>query len=103
MESHSVFPFLSLSTSQNISSQLLEYILSLYPSSFARIVDHEVASKRNAQQLSKERLSLDQWRYESLPKIVATRENDQGAAYLEKEELEKLVEWKMWVIFHLRC
>ncbi|PYI03344.1 hypothetical protein BO78DRAFT_409996 [Aspergillus sclerotiicarbonarius CBS 121057] len=45
-------------------------------------------------------LSLDRFRYEDLPGAVAARAKDtsedgSGSGYIEKEELVKLVEWKM--------
>ncbi|OOG01148.1 hypothetical protein ASPCADRAFT_38149 [Aspergillus carbonarius ITEM 5010] len=41
-------------------------------------------------------LSLDRFRYEDLPGLVAARAKDPcGGGYLEKDELVKLVEWKM--------
>lgn len=47
-------------------------------------------------------MSLDGFRYEGLPGVVAARakgKTDDGyeCGYLEKEELVRLVEWKMYV------
>ncbi|XRM41569.1 hypothetical protein ABZX51_004827 [Aspergillus tubingensis] len=40
-------------------------------------------------------LALDGFRYEGLPGMVATRAEKDGNGYLEKDELVKLMEWKM--------
>ncbi|GLB10400.1 hypothetical protein AtubIFM57258_006806 [Aspergillus tubingensis] len=40
-------------------------------------------------------LALDGLRYEGLPGVVATRAEKDGNGYLEKDELVRLMEWKM--------
>lgn len=48
-------------------------------------------------------LALDGFRYEGLPGVVATRAEEgkdgYGNGYLEKDELVRLMEWKMYIPF----
>ena len=82
-------------TAATITAFQFTHLLSLYP------VTVENAYKRNARlkdpkQLS-DALEDDRWRYEELPRVLVARraEKEADRPWLVKEELERLVSWKM--------
>lgn len=38
---------------------------------------------------------LDDYRFVTIPTLLKERRGDKGGAWLEKEEVQKLVEWKL--------
>ncbi|PWY67412.1 hypothetical protein BO83DRAFT_401107 [Aspergillus eucalypticola CBS 122712] len=112
---------------QTITPQTFQHLLSLYPKTVDLLSRRKAAAKikrkpaaaaapKTKQKSSwtatgtrskaeeefitakvNEFLSLDGFRYEGLPGVVATRaeEGKDGYGYLEKDELVKLMEWKM--------
>lgn len=45
---------------------------------------------------------LDHYRFVTVPGLLKERRDAKGGAWLEKEEVQKLVEWKLYVRFHSR-
>ena len=87
-------------TPETITPSQLTHLLSAYP------VTLEKAYKLNTRLKDPKKLSRaledDRWRYDELPRILAARrvggkgdEKSEGAPWLEKGELERLVGWKM--------
>ncbi|ERF71142.1 hypothetical protein EPUS_05971 [Endocarpon pusillum Z07020] len=85
---------------ETITPSQLAYLLSIYP------VTLEKAYKLNTRLKDPKKLSGaledDRWRYDQLPRILAARravgkegEKGEGAPWLEKAELERLVGWKI--------
>jgi len=73
-------------------------ILSLYPSTISKTYKTTPRLK-DAKKLS-HASEDDKWRYDELPRMLARRKGKDGEGvgvgrWLEKEELERLVEWKM--------
>lgn len=109
---------LSLSPS-TVTRPQFQHLLSLYPRTIRAVYTAKLRTKQKPKPNSKpgpgkgaaskaggveaeveELLGLDEWRYEEVPRLLAERrevkgEDEPGAGYLEKEELERLVAWKL--------
>jgi hypothetical protein len=93
-------PYQSLPSPASITASQFTKLLALYPST-VRVVYQQNIRLRDPQKLAKA-LEDDQWRYDELPVIVSARKSsgragkDGGSGpWLEKAELERLVNWKM--------
>lgn len=93
-------PYPSLPSPASIIASQFTNLLALYPST-VRVVYQQNARLRDPQKLAKA-LEDDHWRYDELPVIVSARKSsgrvgkDGGSEpWLEKAELEMLVNWKM--------
>jgi hypothetical protein len=71
-------------------------ILSRYPSTITEISDGKQKRKSSTSDASDTLASLDTWRLDVLPKeMAARREADKTDDCLKKEEVEKLIRWKL--------
>lgn len=59
------------------------------------IDDIKTSVKAYPQYVSKQLEELDPLRYESLPSLLQQRRDSHGPAFLERDEVLKLVEWKL--------
>lgn len=86
-------------SAETITTGQFNHILSLYPSTVEKAYQQNGRlkdSKKNPNKLS-DALDDDRWRYDQLPGVLAARgvDTDGEGQWLEKEELERLVGWKM--------
>ena len=90
-------------SAETITTTQFNHILSLYPFTVEKAYQQNGRlkdSKKNPKKLS-DALDDDTWRYDHLPGVLAARKAGRGAdrdgegPWLEKEELERLVGWKM--------
>ncbi len=83
-------------SSQEITRQTFQKVLSRYSDLIEELSKHEKPSKASA--LAPRLSKLDQWRLNELPSIVQQRKTKPSKeAWLEKDEVEKLIHWKLYV------
>lgn len=71
-------------------------ILSRYPSQIAKVSDSKQERKSTSADPDETLALLDTWRLEDLPKDLAVRRDaDSLDDCLRKEEVEKLIRWKL--------
>ncbi len=86
---------MSLYPSQ-ISLQTFQSILSRYQPLIESLSAAPSKSKTNPKSSPQQALAeLDRYRLVELPDIIKERNVTQGKSYLEKEEVEKLIRWKL--------
>lgn len=85
-------------TPENVTLPLVRRILEIYPSVLEVFYQDKVkGDKKKTDQAQED----DRWRYEVLPIEMKQRDGDAG---LSKNELERLVKWKMYVlILSIHC
>jgi hypothetical protein len=80
----------------DISLDAFNDILSRYPSTITKISDGKQKRKSSTSDADDTLESLDTWRLDVLPKdLAARREADRTDDCLKKEEVEKLIRWKL--------
>lgn len=73
----------------------VQSLLPCYKTLLDHILMRDVQKKRKTGGLLNEVLDLDRQRYLELPSCVQERKRDSGEAWLEKRELESLMQWKL--------
>lgn len=81
--------------SSEITLSEVQSLLPCYEIILDHILMRDVEKKRKTGGLLKEVLDLDRQRYLELPSCVRERKRDSGEAWLEKRELEFLMQWKL--------
>ena len=86
-----------LPSPSTISAAQVSHLLSLYQSTLEAIYKG-TSRLKNPKKLSKA-LEDDVWRYETFPRTIRERaeSGSKEKIYIEKPELERLVQWKMYV------
>lgn len=81
--------------SSEITLSEVQSLLPCYKILLDNILMRDVEKKRETGGLLNEVLDLDRQRYSELPLCVQERKRDRGEAWLEKRELESLMQWKL--------
>jgi len=91
----------------SISITHFHHLLSLYPATVSDVYTDKVRSRSQGKSKSADQVAeevhnfktLDSWRYEDLPTTLVSRgkESKHGKAWVDKAELEKAMEWKLYV------
>lgn len=71
-------------------------VLTRYPALILEVSDNKQKRKSSGADADETLASLDTWRIESLPKVLFARQQTKKEDdCLEKEEVEKLIRWKL--------
>ena len=84
-------------TSKRISPDAFSAVLDRYDGLINRLSQPTRASGSNSEDAGDTLKQLDQWRLHSLSDALHQRKSTAGGAWLEKDEVERLVKWKLSV------